>query len=55
VLSPVPEVCFVDHIGRGAELVGDVRERHVADAQPTLLVGMRRYRPDGWIEPRGAA
>src|SRR5262249_49021642 len=37
----VPEVGLVDNVGRGIELVGDVGQRHAADAQPALLVGMR--------------
>ena len=42
----VAEVGLVEHVGRGAELVGDVAEAMSADAQPALVVHPRRERPD---------
>ncbi len=50
--GPRPEIGLVEHIGRGAELVGDIGERHLADAQPALLVGVRGERPHRRMEPR---
>ncbi len=50
-LQPGAEVGFVENIGGGAELVGDLGQRHVTHAEPAEVVDGGRQRPDPRIYP----
>jgi hypothetical protein len=42
------KVGLIDHVGRGAEFIGDFGQRHLTDTEPTELIdvsGQRPYRP----------
>ena len=45
------EVGFVENISRGAELVGDLGQRHIAHAEPPQVVDGGRQRPDRRVYP----
>jgi hypothetical protein len=42
------KVVLIDDVGRGAEFIGDLGQRHLTDTEPTQLIdvtGQRPYRP----------
>jgi len=47
--EPVPKVRLVENVCRCAELVGDVRQRHISHAEAAQVVDARGQRPDGRV------
>ena len=46
------EVGLVDHVGGGAELVGDIGQGYLADTESSVVVGVGRDWPDRRVESR---
>ena len=46
--NPMTKVGLIDDVGRGAEFIGDLGQRHLTDTEPTQLIdvsGQWPYRP----------